>query len=127
MGRHHKAVADALAMFRHWQQEQRAREALAATLPDDDKRKLFRAFAKRRQEAIDAGRWHIPQRPGYLTGLTCGAITAKGQPCCMTALEANGRCKWHGGRSTGPRTPEGRAKALENLKLGRLKRGKSRD
>jgi hypothetical protein len=95
-------------------------------LLDSERRKLYRANAKRRQDAIDAGLLYIPRRPKYLHNLTCGAIARSGQPCRMTALFANGRCIWHGGKSTGPKTGEGRARALENLKLGRCKRGKSR-
>jgi len=34
----------------------------------------------------------------------CGAKTRKGTPCQAQAL-ANGRCKYHGGLSTGPRRP----------------------
>ena len=38
----------------------------------------------------------------------CGAYArSTGQPCKAKAL-ANGRCKNHGGMSTGPKTPEGR-------------------
>ena len=38
----------------------------------------------------------------------CGAhARSTGQPCQAKAL-ANGRCKNHGGMSTGPKTPEGR-------------------
>jgi hypothetical protein len=126
MGRHPKAVAEVLATLYQATIYQRRWEEWAATLPDDAKRKLFRNFARRRQAAIDAGRYYIPSRPGYLRNLTCGARTRSGKPCSMTALFANGRCIWHGGKSTGPRTAEGRARSLENLKLGRRKRGKSR-
>jgi hypothetical protein len=46
----------------------------------------------------------------------CGAFArSTGKPCRMKAL-ANGRCKLHGGLSTGPKTPEGKKKALMNLK-----------
>ena len=45
----------------------------------------------------------------------CGAKTRKGTPCKCLALD-NGRCKYHGGMSTGPRTPEGKKRALMNLK-----------
>jgi len=38
----------------------------------------------------------------------CGAKTRKGTPCQCKPLR-NGRCKFHGGMSTGPRTREGRA------------------
>ena len=127
MGRHSKGVANMFAVFREAAIRQREFDAWAADLGDDDKRTLFKVHARKRQEAIDAGKIYIPKRPKYLRGLICGVIKGDGQPCRMTALCANGRCVWHGGKSTGPRTPEGRARALENLKLGRLKRGKSRD
>jgi len=40
----------------------------------------------------------------------CGArARTTGCPCCAPAM-ANGRCRMHGGRSTGPRTPEGMAR-----------------
>lgn len=124
MGRHHKGVSEALAMFAAIYARQREMQERAALLPDDDKRILFRKWATRVNEAEAAGR-HVPSFPRYLRGLTCGAIKKNGKPCRMTTLGANGRCKFHGGASTGPRTPEGRARALENLKLGRLKRGNS--
>jgi hypothetical protein len=46
----------------------------------------------------------------------CGAKTRKGTPCRNTRLYKNGRCKNHGGLSTGPRTEAGKARALANLK-----------
>lgn len=52
--------------------------------------------------------------------LRCGARTKKnGTPCkCrpVSLTTGNGRCKWHGGMSTGPKTAEGRARSLANLK-----------
>ena len=46
----------------------------------------------------------------------CGAFArSTGKPCRMKAL-ANGRCRLHGGLSTGPKTQEGREKAIANLK-----------
>ena len=38
----------------------------------------------------------------------CGAKNRAGNPCCAPAM-ANGRCQMHGGKCTGPRTPEGKA------------------
>jgi len=38
--------------------------------------------------------------------------TRKGTACLCEPLK-NGRCKFHGGLSTGPNTPEGRAKIAE--------------
>ena len=46
----------------------------------------------------------------------CGAKTRAGTPCKNTRVYPNGRCKNHGGLSTGPRTLEGRKRALANLK-----------
>ena len=45
----------------------------------------------------------------------CGAETRQGHPCRRKKL-ANGRCRNHGGLSTGPRTEAGRARALQNLR-----------
>lgn len=44
----------------------------------------------------------------------CNARTQSGRPC-RAAKRAHGRCKWHGGLSTGPKTPVGKARALANL------------
>ena len=42
----------------------------------------------------------------------CGAKTRTGAPCQRMAL-ANGRCRNHGGASTGPTTPAGRKRIAE--------------
>jgi len=39
----------------------------------------------------------------------CGAKNRQGKPCRAMAMR-NGRCKFHGGKSTGPKTAEGRAR-----------------
>ncbi len=38
----------------------------------------------------------------------CGARTRRGTACLAPAMK-NGRCRSHGGKSTGAKTPEGRA------------------
>ena len=48
----------------------------------------------------------------------CGAQTRSGAACKGPAM-ANGRCRMHGGASTGPRTPEG----LANSRRARWKHG----
>jgi len=48
----------------------------------------------------------------------CNARTRSGRPCRALKL-THGRCKWHGGLSTGPRTPEGKAKCAMNLRAAR--------
>ena len=70
-------------------------------------------------------------------GQRCEAVTRKGTLCQRPETKQNGRCKLHGGRSTGPRTAEGvasltasktthgrttaaeRAKARHRSKVGR--------
>lgn len=54
--------------------------------------------------------------PEVLRGLTCGARTRAGAPCKRTDLYRSGRCKLHGGRSTGPITAKGKATASRNAK-----------
>ena len=48
----------------------------------------------------------------------CGARTRK-QTSCRAPAMANGRCRMHGGKSTGPRTPEG----LERSRKANWKHG----
>ena len=52
-------------------------------------------------------------------GQRCGAKTRRGTPCKRPANKRNGRCRLHGGASTGPRTKEGLAKiAAANTTTG---------
>lgn len=50
--------------------------------------------------------------PAFLSSPRCGAKTRKGTPCRAPAMP-NGRCKLHGGKSTGPKTEEGRRRCAE--------------
>lgn len=44
---------------------------------------------------------------------TCGAQRSRGRGVCRSPiLGAGGRCRAHGGASTGPRTPEGKARSI---------------
>lgn len=45
--------------------------------------------------------------------VTCGARTRKGTLCRAKSEPGRKRCRFHGGCSTGPRTPEGRAAVAE--------------
>lgn len=55
--------------------------------------------------------------PKSSVGKPCGATTRRGAPCRIRETYPNGRCKFHGGASTGPRTDEGKARARANLAL----------
>lgn len=47
----------------------------------------------------------------------CGAKRRRdGQACQALSVPGKQRCKWHGGCSTGPRTDEGRARSILNLR-----------
>ncbi len=43
----------------------------------------------------------------------CEAKTRRGSSCRQRPLKGKHRCRLHGGRSTGPRTDEGRARIAE--------------
>ena len=56
-------------------------------------------------------------------GRRCGAKTRAGGACQNPAIKDRSRCKLHGGRSTGPRTPEGKARSIAaHTKHGRRSR-----
>jgi len=53
-------------------------------------------------------------------GIRCLAKTRRGTECQRAAYKHNGRCRLHGGLSTGARTPEGLQRISEaNIKHGR--------
>lgn len=57
-----------------------------------------------------------PEFPPECVDMICGGKGRRsGEPCQNKALYPNGRCKWHGGASTGPKTAEGKAKSVYNL------------
>ena len=58
------------------------------------------------------------ENPMRATRMPCGARTRAGQQCKAPAM-TNGRCRMHGGASTGPRTPEG----LARLRAARMRTG----
>ena len=56
-------------------------------------------------------------------GTRCLAKTRRGTLCQNPAIKDRSRCKLHGGLSTGPRTPEGKARSIAaHTKHGRRSR-----
>jgi hypothetical protein len=85
---------------------------MAKRVAPPTKAALERTLAKihpDRDTALDLLRLRIYRvtKHGRMRG-KCGAYAhTTGNPCRAPAME-NGRCKLHGGLSTGPKTPEGR-------------------
>ena len=48
----------------------------------------------------------------------CGARKKTGERCRSKAKHRGGKCKFHGGLSTGAKTPEGKARAIAAMRAG---------
>lgn len=75
-------------------------------------------IAGARARAYESGsRTALPQAPAAAQRVACGARRHRdGKPCQSKSEPGKKRCRFHGGRSTGPRSPEGRARAIANLR-----------
>lgn len=60
----------------------------------------------------------MPPMPSDLREMACEAKTRAGTPCKLKAIYRNGRCKFHGGLSTGPKTEAGKEQARINGRRG---------
>lgn len=63
------------------------------------------------QEALDRRAARQAKRTAHHNAtrrIICAASTRKGAPCRLKSEPGRSRCKFHGGRSTGPRTAEGK-------------------
>ena len=76
----------------------------------------------------DGPEWNTPKRERP----RCGATCRDGHPCRAPAVwdkerdrPRNGRCRMHGGLSTGPTTWVGRLRALANLRQYRAVEGET--
>jgi hypothetical protein len=83
-------------------------------IPDEHDREMER-------ERAEAERRLAKLRATAPTNEFCGAKTRKGTPCRRRDIYQSGRCALHGGLSTGPKTPEGKAKVTRNLPRQRTK------
>lgn len=98
--------------------------------PDWERRSRWRAY--HREHSAIAAAWRaigyphpappFPSFPADLNDLRCGAKTRAGTPCKRKDLLDSGRCKLHGGMSTGPTTAEGKARAALNGQSPKRKR-----
>lgn len=94
--------------------------ALGIEAPKPQKR-----ITARTQKAI-LGYFRTPTRAWDGVLRQCGAKTRKGKPCRAKPLPGKTRCKFHGGLSTGPRTPEGKARVadVQRRRWNKLRRDK---
>lgn len=116
---------------------------MPANISDQEKRRRLKAYwaefyrvealshqlqladAERRAEFfVTRGFWppppilpSYPEFPSACEGMTCGAkAKSTGGPCKSKDIHRSGRCRFHGGLSTGPKTANGKLAALGNLK-----------
>ena len=75
----------------------------------------FKMGALRAREAHRAAKWRVQ----------CGATTRKGKACLNLSEPGKRRCKFHGGKSTGPKTAEGRERiaAAQRLRWAKHRSG----
>lgn len=93
-------------------------------MDDIHRRKLLRAHydaCDRRSEEWAKSGYRYPPPPAIpfpdeCRELRCGARTRAGTPCKQRSIYRNGRCKFHGGPSTGPRTAAGKAVSAQNCR-----------
>lgn len=80
--------------------------------------------SERRPELIDterAGAYDFGGGSRRHSAEKCGATRHRdGQPCQAKPERGKRRCRFHGGKSTGPRTPEGKTRSLANLRRARV-------
>jgi hypothetical protein len=73
------------------------------------------------QKLIETGK--ATRLGAHWPGQRCLAKTRQGTPCQNPVVADRNRCRMHGGKSTGPRTPEGKARSIEaHTKHGRRSR-----
>ena len=96
---------------------------IAARLAEHDDRVRLRGAGKAargaKRDAVKLARQRAAEERARLRELRnrpCGARTRAGQQCRRKGLGKGGRCPNHGGMSTGPKTPEGRARLAALLK-----------
>ena len=73
-----------------------------------------RIYRQQTSSSISFQRTTLPAFPAECLGMLCGAKTRRGTRCRNTSLYINGRCKFHGGLTTGPTTAEGKEQSRIN-------------
>lgn len=82
----------------------------------DAMRQAYYSFPPRFRPQSAPGRYEREPWPDHLCSIPCGATTSAGTPCKITVLYRNGRCKLHGGMSTGAKTKAGRKRQRDGYR-----------
>lgn len=102
-----RLMAEALGLRDYWSSNARAGGWGVSWSEQEDARieALFAANVARAKEGEAQAATH--------RRVICGAKTRKGGQCRNKSEPGKRRCKFHGGKSTGPKTPEGKALIAE--------------
>ena len=102
-----RRLLDALGM-KNYRTSTRVRAGWSDTLRDKEQERL-----DRRSKALLAALREKLAKAAAVARVRCGARTRKGAPCRSLSEPGRRRCRFHGGRSTGPRTQKGRERIAE--------------
>lgn len=85
------------------------------------RQKYYRLISAEFSQWADNGYKHYEKpaatpMPDDLRDMRCEAATRAGTPCKRKDIYLNGRCKYHGGLSSGAKTAEGKARQLEGYR-----------
>ena len=100
----------------------RSAHARMTSVPDRSARAQESGVSASIAHAYETG-WQVAYlaRAKSTARVPCGAKRHRdGQPCEARSEPGKRRCRFHGGRSTDPKTPEGKARALANLRQYRV-------
>jgi len=84
------------------------RQELRETIAGDARRMMQNGERRSWKRAVEAA----------FARTRCNAMTRKGTPCQAEGSGKGGRCRFHGGMSTGPKSPEGKARSLAAARAG---------
>ncbi|MFZ4257385.1 HGGxSTG domain-containing protein [Raoultella terrigena] len=103
------------------QELRRQRDELHQRQLEDSERskELIRAYysiPSRDRPQTAPQRYEWQPYPEHLRCIPCGASTRAGTPCKITVIFRNGRCKFHGGRSTGAKTRAGQKRQRDGYR-----------
>lgn len=116
------AASPILQRIQHLAEQRQMHDAVAACQQRIAQRRVDRQHKVADWHRLHQERMHEAVLRDVRNHSRCGAKTRTGAPCKRRPELGKARCRNHGGCSTGPRTPGGRARALDALARGRQRR-----